>query len=197
MNITEVAKKAKVSTATVSRTINKSGPVSLNTQERVWRVVRSTGYHPNTHARALVSGKSRLIGLIISDITNPFFPELVKSFEELALHGGFEVIVANTGYDPERMSQCVRRMLERKADGVAIIMSEMEEGLAAQLEKRQIPIVFSTPARSEGESATSKSTTKWVSARRWSTYSTWDTSGLALLVAPSNCVQSKHDVPSS
>jgi LacI family transcriptional regulator len=89
-----------------------------------------------------VSGKSRLIGLIISDITNPFSPELVRSIEKLALHDGFEVIVTNTGYDPERMSQCVRRMLERKADGVAIITSKMEEGLVAQFEKRQIPIVF-------------------------------------------------------
>ena len=89
-----------------------------------------------------MSGKSRLIGLLISDITNPFSPELVRSIEKLALHDGFEVIVTSTGYDPERMSQCVRRMLERKADGIAIITSKMEEGLVAQLEKRQIPIVF-------------------------------------------------------
>ena len=142
MNISEVARRAKVSTATVSRTINKSDTVRPETAKRVWGVIRAMGYYPNTHARALVSGESRLIGLIISDIANPFFPELVKSFDEMALEKGFDVFVANTGYDPERMSTCVRRMLERNVDGVAIMTSEMDEMLIAQLEKRRIPIVF-------------------------------------------------------
>ncbi len=142
MNIAEVAKRAKVSTATVSRTINATGNVSSATAERVWRVVRSLGYHPDTNARALVSGRSRFLGLIISDITNPFFPELVKSFEQLALKHGLEVLCLNTSYDPGRMSQCVRRLLERKVDGVAVITSEMDKELLTQLEERRIPMVF-------------------------------------------------------
>jgi DNA-binding LacI/PurR family transcriptional regulator len=142
MNIAEVARRAKVSTATVSRTINSTGTVSPETAERVWKVVKALGYHPDTNARALVSGRSRFLGLIISDISNPFFPELVKSFEELALKHGLEVLCANTSYDPGRMSHCVRRLLERKVDGVAIMTSEMEKGLVAQLEQRRIPIVF-------------------------------------------------------
>ncbi len=142
MNITEVAKRAKVSTATVSRTINGSSIVSPETADKVWSVVRALGYHPNRYARALVSGRSHLLGLIISDIVNPFFPELIKSFEEMALQKGLEVLVANTNYDPERMSHWVHRMLERKVDGVGIMTSEMEEGLVAELEKRRIPIVF-------------------------------------------------------
>lgn len=142
MNITEVARRARVSTATVSRTINRRGTVHPKTAEKVWKVVRALGYHPDTNARALVSGRSRLLGLIISDIANPFFPELVKSFEDVALRNGFEVLVANTSYDPERMSQSVRRMLERKADGVAVITSEMDAGLIAQMETRRLPVVF-------------------------------------------------------
>ncbi len=142
MNITEVAKRAKVSTATVSRTINGSNTVSPKTADKVWNVVRALGYHPNRYARALVSGRSRLLGLIISDIVNPFFPELVKCFEDMALQKGLEVLVANTNYDPERTSHCVHRMLERKVDGVSIMTSEMEDGLVAELEKRLIPIVF-------------------------------------------------------
>jgi|GraSoi_2013_80cm_1033760.scaffolds.fasta_scaffold02813_2 LacI family transcriptional regulator len=142
MNITQVAKRAKVSTATVSRTINGSNTVSPETADKVWNVVRALGYHPNRYARALVSGRSQLLGLIISDIVNPFFPELVKCFEEMAVQKGLEVLVANTNYDPERMSHCVHRMLERKVDGVGIMTSEMEEGLVAELEKRLIPIVF-------------------------------------------------------
>lgn len=142
MRITEVARHARVSTATVSRTINRTGTVRPDTAEKVWRVVRKLGYHPDTNARALVSGRSHQLGLIISDIANPFFPELVKSFEEIALRNGFEVLVANTGYDTERMSQSVRRMLERKVDGVAVITSEMEKELIAQMERRRLPMVF-------------------------------------------------------
>ncbi len=142
MNISEVAKRAKVSTATVSRTINETGAVRPETAERVWKVIRTLGYHPDNNARALVSGRSNLLGLIISDITNPFFPDLVKSFEERALKHGLDVIVGNTSYDPGRMSHCVRRMLERKVDGVAIFTSEIEGGLIAQLEERRLPIVF-------------------------------------------------------
>jgi DNA-binding LacI/PurR family transcriptional regulator len=142
MRITEVAKRARVSTATVSRTINRTGAVRADTAERVWSVVRKLGYHPNTNARALVSGRTHLLGLIISDIANPFFPELVKSFEEIALRNGFEVLVANTGYNIDRMSHSVRRMLERKVDGVAVITSEMKKELIAQMEERQIPMVF-------------------------------------------------------
>jgi DNA-binding LacI/PurR family transcriptional regulator len=142
MRITEVAKQARVSTATVSRTINRTGTVRPDTAERVWRVVRRLGYHPNTNARALVSGRSHLLGLIISDIANPFFPELVKSFEQIALRHGFEVLVANTSYDTDRMSHSVRRMLERKVDGVAVITSEMKKEMIAQMERRRLPMVF-------------------------------------------------------
>ena len=84
MNITEIARRANVSTATVSRTLNQSGPVKAATARKVWRAVTELNYYPNSHARALVSGRSRLIGLIVSDITNPFFPELIRAFQDLA-----------------------------------------------------------------------------------------------------------------
>jgi DNA-binding LacI/PurR family transcriptional regulator len=147
MNIGKIAKRAKVSTATVSRTINGSNKVTPETAERVWRVVRSMGYQPNSYARALVSGRSRMLGLIISDIVNPFFPELVRGFEEIALESGYEVIVANTGYDPDRMARSVNRMLERQVEGVAVITSEMGENFVAQMAERRIPMVFLDTAR--------------------------------------------------
>jgi LacI family transcriptional regulator len=142
MNIKEVAERASVSTATVSRTINGSDLVKPRTAEKIWRVIRELGYYPSTQARALVSGKSRMLGLIISDIVNPFFPELVKSFEFAATHHGYEVIVANTDYNPERTTNCVRRMIERQVDAVAIITSEIEPHLIDELSKRRLPIVF-------------------------------------------------------
>ncbi len=142
MNIKEVAARAHLSTATVSRTINNSGLVRPSTAEKVQRAIRELGYYPNTQARALVSGRSRMFGLIISDIVNPFFPELVKSFEFAAIHHGYEVIVANTDYDSERMSGCVRRMIERKVDGVAVMTSELDRHLLDELSHRRLPIVF-------------------------------------------------------
>lgn len=142
MNIKEVARLAKVSTATVSRTINGSDKVTTETAERVRRAIETLKYYPNTNARALGSGKSSLYGLIISDITNPFFPELVKSFEDVAVQYGQEVLIANTNYDKRRMEQCVVRMLQRKVDGVAIMTSEMDDHLIDELSSRNIPLVF-------------------------------------------------------
>jgi DNA-binding LacI/PurR family transcriptional regulator len=142
MNIREVARLAKVSTATVSRTINGSDKVTPKTKERVQRAIEELRFYPNTWARALGSGRSSLYGLIISDITNPFFPELVRSFEDMAVQHGQEVLVANTSYDPARMELCVSRMLQRKVDGVAIMTSEMDERLITEFESRGIPLVF-------------------------------------------------------
>ena len=88
------------------------------------KAIEELNFYPNTHARTLVSGRSRMLGLIISDITNPFFPELVKSFEDQAVQRGQEVIIGNTDYNPKRMAGCIRRMVERKVDGVAIMTSE-------------------------------------------------------------------------
>jgi DNA-binding LacI/PurR family transcriptional regulator len=142
MNIKEVARLAKVSTATVSRTINGSDKVTAETAERVRQAIDALKFYPNTNARALGSGRSSLYGLIISDITNPFFPELVKSFEDVAVQFGQEVLIANTNYDPHRMEVCVTRMLQRKVDGVAIMTSEMEEHLVDEMSSRRIPLVF-------------------------------------------------------
>jgi LacI family transcriptional regulator len=142
MNIKEVARLAKVSTATVSRTINGSDKVTPDTAARVRRAIETLKFYPNTNARALGSGKSSLYGLIISDITNPFFPELVKSFEDVAVQYGQEVLIANTGYDKRRMEHCVVRMLQRKVDGVAIMTSEMDDHLIDELNSRKIPLVF-------------------------------------------------------
>jgi DNA-binding LacI/PurR family transcriptional regulator len=142
MNIKAVAKRANVSTATVSRTMNGSAKVSPRTAERVRRAIEALNFYPNTNARALGSGRSSLYGLIISDITNPFFPELVKAFEDIAVVHGKEVLIANTNYDPERMKLCVTRMLERKVDGVAIMTSEMDDSLVEVFGRRNIPLVF-------------------------------------------------------
>jgi DNA-binding LacI/PurR family transcriptional regulator len=142
MSIREVARRAKVSIATVSRTINNPSTVDPATAARVRKAVEDLRYFPDSQARSLVSGRSRILGLIVSDITNPFFPELVKGFEDVAIHHGYEIMVSSTNYDSARMALCVRRLIERKVEGVAIMTSEMDQPLIDQLIRRKVPTVF-------------------------------------------------------
>ena len=142
MDIREIARRAKVSTATVSRTINRVPSVDPQLARRVWKVVEELGYYPNTQARALVSGKSRIFGLVVSEITNPFFPEIVQAFEDIAVHHNYEILLTSTVHDPKRMELAVRRMIERRVDGVAILTFGMEDSLVEDLRFRKVPLVF-------------------------------------------------------
>src|SRR5512143_1516237 len=112
MSIREIAKRAKVSTATVSRAINRVPSVDPQLAKRVWKVINELGYYPNTQARTLVSGRSRIFGLVVSEITNPFFPEIVQVFENLAVEHGYELLLTSTVHDQKRMELSVRRMIE-------------------------------------------------------------------------------------
>ena len=127
MDIRTVAERANVSIATVSRTINHVPTVNAKMAKRVWEVIRELNYFPNTQARALVSGRTRLFGLIVSEITNPFFPELIQGFEDIAVENGYEILVSSSNSDPAILTTCVRRMLERKVEGVAVLTFGEEE----------------------------------------------------------------------
>jgi LacI family transcriptional regulator len=142
MDIRTIAKLANVSIATVSRTINGVPTVNQRMAARVWETIEKLDFVPNTQARALVSGRSKLFGLLVSEITNPFFPELIQGFEDIAVKHGYEILISSTNHDPRRMSHCIRRMLERKVEGVAIMTFGMEEPLLDQLAKRKVPLVF-------------------------------------------------------
>src|ERR1700728_734755 len=142
MDIRTIARAAHVSIATVSRTINNIPTVNPEIAKRVWEVIDELDYFPNTQARALVSGRSRLFGLIVSEITNPFFPELIRGFEDIAVENGYEILIGSTNYDPERMSQSGRRMIERNVEGVAVMTFGVEQPLLEELASRQVPMVF-------------------------------------------------------
>jgi DNA-binding LacI/PurR family transcriptional regulator len=141
-DIRTIARAANVSIATVSRTINGVATVNPRMAKRVWELIDKFDYFPNTQARSLVSGRSRIFGLIVSEITNPFFPELIQGFEDIAVEHGYEILVSSTNYDPKRMSHCIRRMLERKVEGVAVMTFGVEEPLLNQMAKRKVPMVF-------------------------------------------------------
>jgi LacI family transcriptional regulator len=142
LDIRDVARHAGVSIATVSRTINAVPTVDRELAARVQRSIRELNYFPNTQARSLVSGRSRLLGLLISEITNPFFPELIQGFEDSAIEHNYELLIGSTNYDPRRMESCIRRMVERNVEGVAVMTFGIEGPLLDELVARDIPMVF-------------------------------------------------------
>ena len=142
VSIRDVAQRAGVSIATVSRAVNRIPTVNAELARRVWEAIDEVGYLPNTQARALVSGRSKMLGLIVSEITNPFFPELVQEFENLAVAQGYEVLIGSTNYDPARTESLMRRLLQRNVDGVAVMTFGVEEDLVQQLVEREFPLVF-------------------------------------------------------
>ncbi len=142
VNIHDVAKRARVSIATVSRVVNRIPTVDEELAKRVWKAIDEVGYVPNTQARALVSGRSRILGLIVSEITNPFFPELVQEFENLAVAQGYEVMIGPTNYDAARTESLIRRMMQRSVDGVAVMTFGIEEQLVQKLVEQEFPLVF-------------------------------------------------------
>lgn len=154
IDIHDVATRARVSIATVSRTINYIPTVNPALAARVWKAVADLNYFPNTQARALVSGRSKLLGLIVSEITNPFFPELIHEFEQAAIVRGYEILIGSTNYEPKTMELCARRMLERKVDGVAIMTFGVEEFVLDRFIAENIPIIFIDAASRQPHSDT-------------------------------------------
>ena len=126
VTIREVASAAGVSTATVSNVLNNTGKVGANTRRQVLATVRKLGYVPDVHARRLASNR-RPMGIIVSDLENPFFPEVIKSFEARARELGYDAILSDTNYDPHRTREAAERMMEHKVRGVAI-MARLRSG---------------------------------------------------------------------
>ena len=140
-DILQVARRAGVSPATVSRVTNGRTSVDKKLASRVWKAIEELGYVPNPQARALVSGRSRTLGLLISEITNPFFPELIQSFEDIAGAHDFEVMVGSTNYNRERAVIFIRRLVQRRVEGVAVMTFRAEEHLLDELIAQHIPLV--------------------------------------------------------
>jgi DNA-binding LacI/PurR family transcriptional regulator len=134
----------------VSRVLNNTGPVKSSTRARVLKAVEAFKYSPNLHARSLAGGQSRSIGVIVSNIDNPFFLDVYRAVETRAHDAGYEVIMAHTDYTSERLVSSIRLMIGRRVAGLAAIVSEMDSALIAELSAQRIPVVFydvGTPRR--------------------------------------------------
>lgn len=142
MDIQQVAKRAGVSTATVSRVLNGSPKVREETAEHVRSIIAELNYVPNTSARNLRIGRSELFGLVVSDIKNPFFPDLIDQFEALAAAQGIDVVFTHTNYSSQRLTTCIRRLMERNVDGIAVMTSEADESALHLANQSRIPVVL-------------------------------------------------------
>lgn len=142
MNLEQVAKRAGVSTATVSRVLNNIDVVRNATRIKVLRAVQELNYHPNLHARSLAGGKSRTLGMIVSNMENPFFFDVYRTLEADAHSQGYDVFLANTDYRPEQLTRSIRLMIGRRVAGLAVVVSEMDADLIQELTNSKIPTVF-------------------------------------------------------
>lgn len=133
MNIKDIARRARVSRATVSRVINNVETVDPKLVRRVQAVIHEVGYRPNHQARALARGKSRTVGLIVSELSggNPFFSEIILYFERAAVEHGYEVLIsfADTETHPDHVAICATRMQERQVEGIAVMTFGLEQRL--------------------------------------------------------------------
>ena len=165
MNLEQVARRAKVSTATVSRVLNNASVVKTTTRARVMKAIEELKYHPNLHARNLAGGKSRTVGVIVSNLENPFFFDIYKTMEADAHARGYEVLMANTDYRSEQLVASIRLMIGRRVAGLAAIVSEMAQRLSTSSLTAASLSCSTMSARPGRTSPTSASTTAAASTR--------------------------------
>ncbi|MEV0428857.1 LacI family DNA-binding transcriptional regulator [Micromonospora sp. NPDC049836] len=137
--IRDVARASGVHISTVSRTFSAPHLVNPETRVRVLACAEDLGYRPNRAARALITGRTHNIGLIVADIANPFFPPLIKAAEGQARHRDYHVFVADTNEDPVAEEELVHA-LAKQVDGVLLCSPRMSNSLIEQV-SREVPVV--------------------------------------------------------
>jgi DNA-binding LacI/PurR family transcriptional regulator len=141
-SIKDVAARAGVSIATVSHVLNGTRGTREATRERVLAAIAELGYSQNQAARNLARGRSSLLGVIISDIRNPFFPEVTSSFQDEAPAHDMDALVLNTNYDSLRTLNAVKRLVGLQVPGVAILTSQIDPAAAELLPRTGIASVY-------------------------------------------------------
>ena len=150
MTLEEVARQAGVSTATVSRVLNNPSIVKEATRLRVLAAAKKLNYRPNRYAQGLAGGRSRTLGVIVSNIENPYFLDILHSLEERAAKAGLELVYENTDYSPQRLAAAVELMLARPLAGLAVMVSENEPEAVRQLIEWGRPVVVTDLCEAQG-----------------------------------------------
>lgn len=140
--IYDVAKKAGVSIATVSRVINNSNAVSERTRQQVVQAIKELNYAPNVIASALTKKSTLTLGLLIPDISNPFFSELARGVEDASNDFGFNTIICNTDYSLEKEATYTSLLRQKSVDGFIISTAYYNDENIANLLKENIPLVL-------------------------------------------------------
>lgn len=139
----DIAEKVGVSKTTVSMVINKKDDnISEETKMKIRRIIEETGYIPNNAARGLNTNKSGSIGIIIPDISNPFFSELSRAIEDVANKLGYNVILCNSDNNADKEKKYVELLISKLIDGIILIPGQESEASAKLLKLNSIPFVF-------------------------------------------------------
>jgi LacI family transcriptional regulator len=141
-SVKDVARRAGVSVATVSRVLNDSASVTPATRERVLEAVAELGYRRNAVARSLRTDATATIGLVIGDILNPFFTELARAVEDEARARGYSVVIGNADERPDRQDHYVRTLLEQRVDGLLLCPTAEITPLVRDTVRDGLPLVF-------------------------------------------------------
>jgi LacI family transcriptional regulator len=142
--IKDVAKRAGVSVGTVSNVLSESANVGAERRARVYAAIERLDYHPNYIARSLKARSTKTLGLIVSDITNPFFAQVVRGAEDLAFQHGYLLTTFNTDEQVEREKQILSVLRSRRTDGVMLVVAPSADGNTSHIRKTEesgIPIV--------------------------------------------------------
>jgi LacI family transcriptional regulator len=138
----DVAERAGVSLSTVSHVLNKTRYTAPETESRVLQAVEELNFHANAHARRLAMKQTDLFGLIVSEIANPFFPEIINGFQTAAWKEGFDTLLCNTEHDATRSQNAIRNMLQSGVRGVAVMSSALDRKTVESLKAAGIGVVF-------------------------------------------------------
>ncbi|MFF7946709.1 LacI family DNA-binding transcriptional regulator [Streptomyces griseorubiginosus] len=141
-SIKDVAAEAGVSVATVSRVLNDHPSVSADARTRVLAAVKTLGYRPNAVARSLRTDQTHTLGLVISDVLNPYFGELARSVEEEARALGYSVIIGNADERPDLQDHHVRSLIDRRIDGLLVSPTDGGSPLMLDAVRTGTPMVF-------------------------------------------------------
>ena len=139
--ISDVAKRAGVSTMTVSRVVNSTGYTSTETRSRVEAAIGELGYVPNALARQLRSKRTKTIALVVSDISNPFFTTIARGAEDVAVRHGFSVMYCNTDESEKEEEQYLLMLIERQVDGVLLVPARSSGTSFRLLQAHRMPVV--------------------------------------------------------
>jgi LacI family transcriptional regulator len=123
--LADVAREAGVSLMTVSRVVNNKDGVGPEQRQRIEAIIERLGYRPSGVARSLVTQRTGSIGLILPDVSNPFFPDIIRGVEEVAYEQGYSLLVCDTNEDPERELELLQVLAEKWVDGVILCSSRL------------------------------------------------------------------------